>query len=70
MSEPTARYQYLIRQYYRKTVPEGDDNNMLSTYHLILDLKEKQGKFIGVYIAKPRHIDSKRLNPAKAIRQV
>jgi hypothetical protein len=24
----------------------------------ILEIKEKLGKFIGVYIAKPRHIDS------------
>jgi hypothetical protein len=35
-------FLYLTRQHYRKTVPEGEDNNMFSTYHLILDIKEKK----------------------------
>ena len=29
--EPTARSLYITRQHYRKTVLEGEDNNMFST---------------------------------------
>ena len=29
--EPTARALYLTRQHYRKTVLEGEDNNIFST---------------------------------------
>ena len=33
-------FLYLTRQHYRETVPEGEDNNMLSTEHLILNIKD------------------------------
>jgi hypothetical protein len=59
VSEPTASALYTTRQHYRKTVPDGKDNNMFNKQHLILEIKEKLGKFVGVYIAKPCHIDSK-----------
>jgi hypothetical protein len=39
--EPTARPLYLTRQHYRKTVLEGEDNNIFSTLHPIPDIKEK-----------------------------
>ena len=41
--EPTAKAQYLTRQHYmyRKTVLEGKDNNIFSTWHPIPDVKEK-----------------------------
>jgi hypothetical protein len=29
--EPTARALYLTRQHYRKTILEGEDNNIFST---------------------------------------
>ena len=32
---------YITRQHYRKTVLEGEDNNMLSTQHPILKINEK-----------------------------
>jgi hypothetical protein len=44
----------------KKTVPEGEDNNIYIT-SLSCDKRKKQlGKSVGVYIAKYRHIDSKR----------
>jgi hypothetical protein len=39
--KPMARALYLTRQHYSKTVLEGEDNNMLSTEHPILDIKKK-----------------------------
>ena len=39
--EPMARVLYLTRQHYRKTVLEREDNNMFSTQHPILEIKEK-----------------------------
>jgi hypothetical protein len=39
--EPTARALYLTRQHYRKTVLEGEDNNIFNTKHPIPDIIEK-----------------------------
>jgi hypothetical protein len=33
---------YFTRQHYREIVSEGEENNMLSTYHLILEIKKSQ----------------------------
>jgi len=40
----------VTEQQYKKTVPEGEDSNMFSTQHLILDIKEKTLKFVRVYM--------------------
>jgi hypothetical protein len=46
------RALHLNRQHYRKTVPEGEDNNIYIT-SLSCDKRKKQlGKSVGVYIAK------------------
>jgi hypothetical protein len=37
---PIDQALYLIRQHYRKTVPEGEDNNTYSTY-LFLEIKNQ-----------------------------
>ena len=42
--EPTSRALYLTRQHYRKTVLEGEDNNIFSTYHPTPDIKEKHNQ--------------------------
>ena len=39
----------LPRRHYRKTVPEGEDNNMFSTTSHYGDKRKKIGKFVGVY---------------------
>jgi hypothetical protein len=38
---PIDQALYLIRQHYRKTVPEGEDNNTYSTY-LFLEIKNQR----------------------------
>jgi aryl-phospho-beta-D-glucosidase BglC (GH1 family) len=43
-------YLTVTEQQYKKTVPEGEDSNMFSTQHLILDIKEKTLKFVRVYM--------------------
>ena len=41
MPEPTAGALYFTRQHYSKTVLDGEDNNLFSTWHPIPDIKEK-----------------------------
>ena len=56
-----ARAFYITRQDQWKTIPEEEDKQYAwyITSH-IGDKRNDLGKFVGVYVAKPRHIDSKR----------
>ena len=59
----TSRPLNLTKQHYWKTVPEGEDNTMVSTLHLILDIMEEKQilcTFVGVYIVKPRLVARRR----------
>ena len=50
MLEATARSLYLTTQHYRKNILEEEDNNMLSTYIPILDIKENTLKLSMIII--------------------